>query len=170
MADYRPPFDDIRFVLQHVVDVAALADVDAVLGIVEEAGHFFAKEIAPTNRTGDIEGLRLEDGRVTTPTGFKEAYARYVDAGWGAVPFDEEHGGGGFPWLVAIVLQEMMTSSNMSFSMAPLLTQGAIELLSHHASEEQRNTYLPKMISGEWTGTMNLTEPQAGSDVGAVRT
>jgi alkylation response protein AidB-like acyl-CoA dehydrogenase len=170
MADYRPPFDDIRFVLQHVVDVGALTDVDAVLGIVEEAGRFFEKEIAPTNHAGDVEGLRLADGVVTTPTGFKEAYARYVAAGWGAVPFDEEYGGGGFPWLVAITLQEMMTSANMSFSMAPLLTQGAIELLAHHASEEQRNTYLPKMITGEWTGTMNLTEPQAGSDVGAVRT
>jgi alkylation response protein AidB-like acyl-CoA dehydrogenase len=170
MADYRPPFDDIRFVLQHVVDVAALADVDEVLGIVEEAGRFFEKEIAPTNRTGDIEGLTLHDGVVTTPKGFKEAYARYVETGWGAVPFDPEYGGGGFPWLVAIALQEMMTSANMSFSMAPLLTQGAIELLAHHASDEQRNVYLPKMVTGEWTGTMNLTEPQAGSDVGAVRT
>jgi alkylation response protein AidB-like acyl-CoA dehydrogenase len=170
MADYRPPLDDIRFVLQHVVDVGALADLDGVLGIVEEAGRFFEKELAPLNRVGDVEGLRLADGVVTTPTGFKEAYGRYVAAGWGAVPFDEEYGGGGFPWLVAIALQEMMTSANMSLSMAPLLTQGAIEMLAHHASEEQRNTYLPKMITGEWTGTMNLTEPQAGSDVGAVRT
>jgi alkylation response protein AidB-like acyl-CoA dehydrogenase len=170
MADYRPPLDEIRFVLQHVVDVGALADLDTVLGIVEEAGHFFEKEIAPTNRPGDVEGLRFEDGRVTTPTGFREAYAKYVDAGWGAVPCDPEYGGGGFPWLVAIALQEMMTSANMSFSMCPLLTQGAIELLAHHASPEQRAAYLPKMISGEWTGTMNLTEPQAGSDVGAVRT
>jgi alkylation response protein AidB-like acyl-CoA dehydrogenase len=170
MADYRPPLDDIRFVLRHVVDIAALADPDEVDALIEEAGRFFAQEIAPTNRTGDVEGLKLEDGKVTTPTGFKEAYKQYVDAGWGAVPFDPEYGGGGFPWLVAIVLQEMMTSANMSFSMAPLLTQGAIELLAHHANEEQRNTYLPKMVTGEWTGTMNLTEPQAGSDVGAVRT
>ncbi|HEX4904645.1 MAG TPA: acyl-CoA dehydrogenase [Acidimicrobiales bacterium] len=170
MADYRPPLDDIRFVLTNVVDVGKLTDADAVMGLLEEAGRFIAQEIAPTNRTGDVEGLRLADGVVTTPTGFKEAYAKYVDAGWGAVPFDPEYGGGGFPWLVAIALQEMMTSANMSFSMAPLLTQGAIELLAHHASEEQRNTYLPKMVTGEWTGTMNLTEPQAGSDVGAVRT
>src|SRR5688500_2683234 len=170
MADYRPPLDDIRFVLTNVVDVGKLTDADAVLGLLEEAGRFIAQEIAPTNRPGDVEGLRLADGVVTTPTGFKEAYAKYVDAGWGAVPFDPEYGGGGFPWLVAIALQEMMTSANMSFSMAPLLTQGAIELLAHHASEEQRNTYLPKMVTGEWSGTMNLTEPQAGSDVGAVRT
>ncbi|MEA3019120.1 MAG: 3-(methylsulfanyl)propanoyl-CoA dehydrogenase, partial [Actinomycetota bacterium] len=170
MADYRAPFDDIRFVLQHVVDVGALADLAEVLAIVEEAGRFFEKEIAPTNRTGDVQGLTLADGVVTTPTGFKEAYAKYVAAGWGAVPFGPEYGGGGFPWLVAITLQEMMTSANMSFSMAPLLTQGAIELLAHHASDELRNRYLPKMVTGEWTGTMNLTEPQAGSDVGAVRT
>ena len=170
MADYRPPLEDIRFVMQHVVELDKLADFDAVMGLLEEAGRFIAHEIAPTNRIGDIEGLRLADGVVTTPTGFKEAYAKYVAAGWGAVPFDPEYGGGGFPWLVAIALQEMMTSANMSFSMAPLLTQGAIEMLAHHASEEQRNTYLPKMVSGEWTGTMNLTEPQAGSDVGAVRT
>ena len=170
MADYRPPLDDIRFVLTNVVDIGALADASEVDALLEEAARFIAQEIAPTNRTGDIEGVKLADGVVTTPKGFKEAYAKYVDAGWGAVPFDPEYGGGGFPWLVAIALQEMMTSANMSFSMAPLLTQGAIELLAHHASEEQRNTYLPKMITGEWTGTMNLTEPQAGSDVGAVRT
>ena len=170
MADYRPPLEDIRFVLRNVVDLAALTDADAVEGLLEEAGRFFAQEIAPTNRAGDLEGLTLEDGAVTTPAGFKEAYRRYVDAGWGAVPFDPEYGGGGFPWLVAIALQEMITSANMSFSMAPLLTQGAIEMLAHHASEAQRNEYLPNMVSGAWTGTMNLTEPQAGSDVGAVRT
>jgi alkylation response protein AidB-like acyl-CoA dehydrogenase len=171
MADYRPPLDDIRFVLTNVVDLSKLTDdVDAVLGLIDEAGRFIEKEIAPTNRPGDVEGLTLADGVVTTPTGFKEAYAKYVDAGWGAVPFDPEYGGGGFPWLVAIALQEMMTSANMSFSMAPLLTQGAIELLHAHASDELRAEYLPKMITGEWSGTMNLTEPQAGSDVGAVRT
>src|SRR5687768_13145744 len=170
MADYRPPLDDIRFVLHNVVDLSALTDVDAVDALLEEAARFFAQEIAPTNRTGDVEGLKLVDGEVITPSGFKEAYRRYVDAGWGTVPFDPEYGGGGFPWLVAIALQEMMTSANMSFSMAPLLTQGAIDLLHHHASEEQKTEYLPKMLTGEWTGTMNLTEPQAGSDVGAVRT
>jgi alkylation response protein AidB-like acyl-CoA dehydrogenase len=171
MADYRPPLDDIRFVLTNVVDLSKLTDdVDAVLGLIEEAGRFIEKEIAPTNRPGDVEGLVLKDGAVTTPTGFKEAYRKYVDAGWGAVPFDPEYGGGGFPWTVAIALQEMMTSANMSFSMAPLLTQGAIELLHAHASDELRHEYLPKMITGEWSGTMNLTEPQAGSDVGAVRT
>ena len=179
MAEYRPPLDDIRFVLGHVVDLAGLAafdayahaDVETSLGLLEEAGRFMAEVVAPTNRIGDEQGsVRQPDGSVVTPDGFKEAYARYVDAGWGAVPFDPEYGGGGFPWLVAVGLQELLTSANMAFSMAPLLTQGAIDMLSHHGSTEQKQTYLPKMLTGEWTGTMNLTEPDAGSDVGALRT
>jgi alkylation response protein AidB-like acyl-CoA dehydrogenase len=170
MADYKPPLEDIRFVLTNLVDLASLADVDEVMGLLEEAGRFFATEIAPTNRPGDLEGVQLTDGVVRTPAAFPAAYRRYVDAGWNAVPFDPEYGGGGFPWVVAIALQEMLTSSNMAFSMAPLLTQGAIDLLHHHASEDQKARFLPKMITGEWTATMNLTEPQAGSDVGAVRT
>src|SRR5215218_1377113 len=94
----------------------------------------------------------------------------HVDAGWGGVPFPTEYGGGGFPWLVGVVMQELMTSANTAFSMAPLLTQGAIDAILAHGTEEQREVYLPKMVSGEWTGTMNLTEPNAGSDVGALRT
>jgi alkylation response protein AidB-like acyl-CoA dehydrogenase len=107
---------------------------------------------------------------VRTPDGFKEAYARYVEAGWGGVPFPAEYDGGGFPWLVGMAMQELISTANMSFSMAPLLTQGAIDLLMHHGSEEQKEVYLKKMVTGEWTATMNLTEPQAGSDVGALRT
>jgi alkylation response protein AidB-like acyl-CoA dehydrogenase len=107
---------------------------------------------------------------VRTPDGFIDAYRQYVDAGWGGVPFPEVYDGGGFPWLVGIVMQEFISSANMAFSMAPLLTQGAIDLLMHHGSEEQKEKYLKRMVTGEWTGTMNLTEPQAGSDVGAVRT
>jgi alkylation response protein AidB-like acyl-CoA dehydrogenase len=130
-----------------------------------------AEVVAPTNQVGDQQGSqRQPDGTVVTPDGFREAYAQYVDAGWGAVPFDPEYGGGGFPWLVAVALQELLSSANMAFSMAPLLTQGAIDMLSHHGSLEQKQAYLPKMITGEWTGTMNLTEPDAGSDVGALRT
>ncbi|HUS62640.1 MAG TPA: acyl-CoA dehydrogenase family protein, partial [Acidimicrobiales bacterium] len=177
--EYRPPLQDIRFVLEHVVDLAGLAeleayahaDVETSVGLLEEAGRFMAEVVAPTNRIGDEQGSqRQPDGGVVTPEGFKEAYARYVDAGWGAVPFDPEYGGGGFPWLIAVGLQELLTSANMAFSMAPLLTQGAIDMLSHHGSTEQKQTYLPKMLTGEWTGTMNLTEPDAGSDVGALRT
>jgi 3-(methylthio)propanoyl-CoA dehydrogenase len=179
MAEYVAPLPDIRFVLEHVVDLAALskldvfahADPDVVFGVLEEAGRFMAGVLAPLNRVGDTVGSRVsEDGTVTTPPGFKEAYARYVEAGWGGVPFDPAFGGGGFPWLVTIVVQEMLTSANMAFSLCPLLTQGAIDMLSHHGSPEQQATYLAKMVSGEWTGTMNLTEPEAGSDVGALRT
>jgi 3-(methylthio)propanoyl-CoA dehydrogenase len=179
MADYVAPLTDIRFVLSHVVDLAGIsaldafahADPEAVLGVLEETGRFMEEVVAPTNRVGDLEGLTFgDDGSVTTPEAFRQAYRRYVEAGWGAVPFDPAYGGGGFPWLVNIAQQEMLTSANMAFSMAPLLTQGAIDMLHAHGSEEQKEVYLPKMVTGEWTGTMNLTEPDAGSDVGALRT
>jgi 3-(methylthio)propanoyl-CoA dehydrogenase len=179
MADYTAPLDDIGFVLRHLVDLDGIAglepfahaDTATVLGLLEEAGRFMSQVVAPTNQVGDEQGSQLQpDGTVVTPDGFKEAYQQYVDAGWGAVPFDPEYGGGGFPWTVAIALQELLTSANMAFSMAPLLTQGAIDMLSHHGSDEQKLAYLPKMITGEWSGTMNLTEPDAGSDVGALRT
>ncbi len=178
-APYAPPLADMRFVLENLVDLAALsqlpgyehADPEMVFGVLEESGRFFAQEYAPLNRLGDTQhSRRHEDGSVTTPAGFVEAYRRYVDAGWAGVPFPPEYGGGGFPWLVAISMQEMMTAANMAFSLCPLLTQGAIDMLLHYGSEEQRETYLPRMVTGEWSGTMNLTEPQAGSDVGALTT
>ena len=178
MADYSAPLRDIEFALEHIADLSALAGLEAfahaepamVRGVLDEAARFMGDVIAPVNRNGDVEGLSLDGGVVTTPTGFKEAYTQYVDGGWGGVPFDPDYGGGGFPWLVAIALQEMLTSASMSFSMCPLLTQGAIDMLAHHADESQREVFLPKMVTGEWTGTMNLTEPEAGSDVGALRT
>ena len=179
MADYSPPLRDMRFVLAHVVDLAGLsalpafehAQPDVVLGVLEESGRFMADLLGPLNRVGDREGSRLDaDGSVRTPTGWADAYARYVEGGWGAVPFDPQFGGGGFPWLVAIAMQEMLTSANMAFSLCPLLTQGAIDMLAHHGSPEQQVLYLEKMVTGEWTGSMNLTEPEAGSDVGALRT
>src|SRR5260370_25257567 len=130
-----------------------------------------AAVLGPLNRVGDTVGSTLAgDGHVTTPPGFNEAYRLYTEAGWGAVPFSPEFGGGGFPWLVTVVMQEMMASANMAFSLCPLLTQGAIDMLTHHGSPGQQSTFLAKMVSGEWTGTMNLTEPQAGSDLGAIRT
>ncbi|MCU1414309.1 MAG: hypothetical protein JWN80_1649 [Microbacteriaceae bacterium] len=179
MSEYRPPLSDLGFVLEHVVgyqEVAALpgyehADLDTVKGLLEECADFMVETVAPTNRAGDVEGsVRQPDGSVVTPTGFKEAYAKYVDAGWGSVPFPEEYDGGGFPWSVGLAIQEIMGTSNMAFALCPLLTQGAIDALLHYGSDEQKNTYLPNMISGKWTGTMNLTEPQAGSDVGALVT
>jgi alkylation response protein AidB-like acyl-CoA dehydrogenase len=179
VADYRPPLRDIAFVLDHLVDLEGLCqlepfshiDAASISGVVEEYARFVSEVVAPLNRPGDEQGARHQpDNTVVTPEGFRAAYAAYVEAGWGSVPFDPSFGGGGFPWLVGTVLQELMSSANMAFSMCPLLTQGAIDLLSHHGDEIQQQTYLPRMVSGEWTGTMNLTEPEAGSDVGALRT
>lgn len=179
MTVYSAPLQDMQFVLEQFCDLPAImalpdfADLDptTVPDLLAEAARFFEERFAPLNTVGDVVGShRNDDGSVTTPPGFKEAYAAYVEAGWGAVGFEPGFGGGGFPWLVNIALQEMMNSTNMALTMAPLLTQGAIDAIMHHGDEIQKMTYLPKMISGQWTGTMNLTEPDAGSDVGAVRT
>jgi len=180
MTEYIAPQRDVRFALDHLVDLAALAklpefdhaDPETVYGLLEEFGRFVSEVLAPIDRVGDTVGSSFDaaTGAVTTPPGWAEAYRKYVDAGWGSVPFPAEHGGGGFPWLVAIAMQEMVTAANMAWSNCPLLTQGSIDMLLHHGSEEQQETYLRRMVSGEWTGTMNLTEPEAGSDVGALRT
>jgi 3-(methylthio)propanoyl-CoA dehydrogenase len=178
MTTYTAPLRDIRFVLEHVTPLSELAalepfehaDPDMVHGLLDEAGRFASEAVASTNREGDLQGSHIEDGGVVTPEGFRRVYKQYVDAGWGAVQHPPEHGGGGFPLLVANAVKELLTSANMSFSLGPLLTTGAVYLLAHHGSEEQLHTYVPKMVSGEWAGTMNLTEPQAGSDVGAVTT
>ncbi len=179
MSDYRPPVSDLLFVLEHIAGYEEIAgfpgfehaELDTVAGLLSEAGEFVAEVIAPINRQGDIQGaVRNPDATVTTPDGFKDAYAKLVDTGWGSLPFPEEFGGGGFPAVVGLAIQEMLTSANMAFALAPLLTQGAIEALLHYGSDEQKKRYLPHMVAGEWTGTMNLTEPQAGSDVGALVT
>src|SRR5262249_19747798 len=146
MPEYAAPLDDIRFVLENVVDLASLAklpefahaDPDTVMGVLEENARFIEQRVAPLNRSGDVQHSRWADGKVTTPDGFRAAYEQYVAAGWGGVPFPADYGGGGFPWLVGIVLQEVLTAANLSFSMCPLLTQGAIDMLLHHGSEEQR--------------------------------
>jgi 3-(methylthio)propanoyl-CoA dehydrogenase len=178
MTTYRAPLRDIRFVLEHVtpldqlasLDDFAHADPDMVAGLLEEAGRFASEAIAPTNREGDQQGSRIEGDGVVTPEAFKQVYRQYVESGWGAVQHPAEFGGGAFPLTVANAVKELITSANMAFSLGPLLTTGAVYLMAHHASEEQQQVYLPKMVSGEWAGTMNLTEPQAGSDVGAVTT
>jgi alkylation response protein AidB-like acyl-CoA dehydrogenase len=177
--DYAPPFRDIRFVLDHVVDLPGLtqleafghADADTCRGVIEEAGRFLAQVFGPLNRVGDRVGSVLDDaGNVVTPPGFRDAYAAYVDAGWGSVPFEAAFGGGGFPWVVGVVIQEILTTANMAFSLCPLLNQSAIDMLTYYGTPEQQDRYLEKMVAGTWTGTMNLTEPEAGSDVGALRT
>ncbi|WP_366554304.1 acyl-CoA dehydrogenase [Aquibaculum sediminis] len=178
MSDYRAPIDEMRFVLQQIAglsDIAKLpgfeeATPDLVDAILDEAGKLAAEELAPLNQPGDIAGSQIENGVVRTPAGFAEAYRHYVDGGWNALPFDKDHGGQGLPWSLAVAVQEMWNAANMSFALCPLLNQGAVELLQAHGSPEQKDRYLSKMISGQWSGTMNLTEPQAGSDVGAVRT
>ena len=178
MSDYTPPLRDINFLLDHVTPIEGLSklapfgdiDRDAVQSIIEEFGRLMSDVWAPLNAVGDTEGSHVDGDEVVTATGFKEAYQQYAEAGWGAVPFEEAYGGGGFPWLVGIVQQELLNSANMALAMAPLLTQGAIDAILHHGSEQQKEQYLLKMVSGEWTGSMNLTEPDAGSDVGALRT
>jgi 3-(methylthio)propanoyl-CoA dehydrogenase len=177
--EYVPPLRDIAFVMRHVAGLDEIVatetfghvDVQTIEAVLEEVGRFMADVVAPTNRDGDAVGSqRRPDGSVLTPDSFKPAYSKWVGSGFGAMPFDPAYGGGGFPWIAAIAVQEMLTSANMALSLCPLLTQGAIEALTHHGSESQRATYLPRMLTGEWTGTMNLTEPQAGSDLGAVTT
>ena len=178
MIPYTAPLADMRFLLH---DLGLLKTVNALPGmadatrevvdaVLEEAGKLAAGELAPLNQPADrAGGATFENGVVRTPDGFAEAYRTFVEGGWNAVPFDPEQGGQGLPWLVATAVQEMWQSANLSWSLCPLLTQGAVELLSAHGSDEQKRTWLAKLISGEWTGTMNLTEPAAGSDVGAIK-
>lgn len=176
MADYAAPLRDMRFVLSEIVDMGAIADLkdfeaatpDVVDAVLEEAGKLASGVMGPLNAVGDEQGSRLENGVVRTPDGFKEAYATYVDGGWCSLPFREEIGGQGLPFTLALAVSEMMTSANMAFSLCPMLTQAAVLALESHGDDHLRSIYLAKLVSGEWSGTMNLTEPQAGSDVGAL--
>jgi 3-(methylthio)propanoyl-CoA dehydrogenase len=179
LSEYRAPLADIDFALRHIADIERIsklngfqhAELETVSSVLAEAARFFSEVIAPTNRIGDEIGSVLdEQGAIRTPPGFKEAYKKYVEAGWAGVHIAEEWGGGGFPYSVGLALQEMFKASNMAFSLCPLLTHAAIESLIAHGSPEQRATYLEKLVTGEWTGTMCLTEPQAGSDVGEIIT
>jgi acyl-CoA dehydrogenase len=178
VSSYRPPLRDIYFVLDEVADLDQIlasdlyghVDRETIGDVLGEVARLMADVVAPTNRDGDTIGSQWNDGAVVTPPSFRPAYAKWVESGFGAMPFDPDYGGAGFPWISAIAAQEMFTSANMALSLCPLLTQGAIDAIHSHGSDEQKATYLPKMLTGEWTGTMNLTEPQAGSDVGAVST
>ncbi len=178
MSDYTPPLADFNFVLNHVADLTSVsklngfqhADPDTVTGVLAEAGRFFAEVVAPTNRTGDLEGCRLEEGLVRTPPGFKEAFDKYLQSGWAGVHLPEEWGGGGMPLLVGMCVHEMFKSANLAMSLCTMLTQSSIDALMEHGSADQQALYLEKLVTGEWSGTMCLTEPQAGSDVGALTT
>ncbi len=174
---YRAPLDDMKFALESIAGVSVLdqtaggaPEADMLAQVLDAAADFAANELAPLNTQGDRIGARLENGIVRTAPGFADAYRGFVANGWNGLPFREEHGGQGLPWALAVAVQEMWQSSNMSFGLCPLLTQGSVELLASHGTAAQKAAYLPKLVSGEWTGTMNLTEPQAGSDVGALKT
>jgi 3-(methylthio)propanoyl-CoA dehydrogenase len=175
---YTPPIAEQRFVLSHTTRIEeiaaspkfAAATPDMIDAILEGAGAFAAGEWAPLNRVGDAQHARWNNGTVTMPDGFKSAYRAYVDGGWGTLDGPEAFGGQGLPFSLATVVLEDLGAANMAFSLCPMLTVGAIEAIMTHGSDAQRAAYLPKLITGEWTGTMNLTEPQAGSDVGALRT
>ena len=151
-------------------DRFAAAEPDMVEAIVEGVGQFAAGEWAPLNRTGDLEGAKLENGVVRLPDGFEEAYKHYVEQGWNAIASPGEFGGQGLPFTLACNVLENLGTANMAFNLLPMLSVGAIEALEHHGSSELQQKYLPQLVSGAWSGTMNLTEPQAGSDVGALRT
>ncbi|MEH3046870.1 acyl-CoA dehydrogenase C-terminal domain-containing protein [Sphingomonas adhaesiva] len=179
MPQYTPPVRDTRFVLEHVVGLDRYANVegfaaatpDTVDAVLEEGGRFVAEVLFPLNQSGDQEGCkRHDDGSVTTPAGFKQAYDRFVESGWGTLSAPEAFGGQGMPHVVSTAFQEYMISSNMAFAMYPGLAHGAIAALVVKGSAEQQQKYLPKMVSGEWGGTMNLTEPQCGTDLGLIRT
>ncbi|MCW5699368.1 MAG: acyl-CoA dehydrogenase C-terminal domain-containing protein [Rhodospirillales bacterium] len=174
---YAAPVDDMRFVINELADLRTVAALpgceevtpDLVDAILEEAGKFGAEVLAPINAIGD-SGCRWDNGVVRTPEGFCDAYQQFVDGGWNSVPFDPDYGGQGLPWLVSTAVSEVWHAANMAFGLCPMLSQGASELLHTYGSDALKDLYLPKMISGEWTGTMNLTESQAGSDLAAVRT
>jgi alkylation response protein AidB-like acyl-CoA dehydrogenase len=177
MAGYTAPLADMRFVLDEIVGLDELARLpglesaspDTVTAVLNEAAKFAGQVLAPLNRVGDLQRSVLADDRVRTPDGFKDAYRQFVAGGWNGIMCDPAYGGQGLPWAVALAVLEMWESANLAFSLCPVLTQAAIEALTQIGTPEQRRLYLAKLVSGEWTGTMNLTEPQAGSDVGALK-
>ena len=181
MSEYRAPVKDMRFVMDELAGFKDLSQLpayedatpdlaDAILG---EAARFAAEVLSPLNRVGDREGCKLTQNGVTTgvttPSGWKDAYRQYRDAGWNGITSPAEFGGQGMPDTLGMAVKEMLCSANMAFSLGPLLTTGAVEALLTCASDELKAIYLEKMVSGEWTGTMNLTEPQAGSDLALIR-
>jgi len=178
MSQYNAPIRDMQFVMQELAGLDEVVKLpgneevsaDLVDAILEEADKFASGVLAPLNWTGDQEGAKWNDGEVATAPGWKDAYKQFAESGWTALACEPEYGGQGLPKLLATAVMEMWKSANMAFSLCPMLTNGAIEALMLRGNVEQKNMYLPKMISGEWTGTMNLTEPNAGSDLAAVRT
>src|SRR5436190_4834908 len=179
MPSYKAPVESALFLLRDVLgyernsNLPGFSDapLDTVEAVLSEAGRFAEEILQPLNRAGDREGCRRhDDGLVTTPRGFKEAYRDFVAAGWIGLAAAPEYGGQGLPYVLAAAVNEFTSSANMAFGMYPGLSQGAIAALTMHGSREQKALYLPKLVSGEWSGTMNLTEPQCGTDLGLIRT
>jgi alkylation response protein AidB-like acyl-CoA dehydrogenase len=176
MSDYSYPYKDAEFIVNDLIgldalcEAAGLEEVNSELftAIIEEANRLAVEVIAPLNWTGDEKGATLGESGVKETPGFSEAYNQYVESGWPSLAFDEEYGGQGMPKVIGTAVEEIWQSANLSFSLCPLLTHGAIEAIEAHASDELKDAYLPRLIAGEWTGTMNLTESQAGSDLAAV--
>ncbi len=174
---YAAPLDDMRFVLTHLAGLPEIAtfpgfeeaEPELVEAVLIEANRFASEVLAPLNAAGDRQGCRCADGQVATPDGFPAAYRQFIEAGWHAMPASPDLGGQGMPAVVSSAVAEMWKSANLAFSLCQMLTMGAVEALAHHASGALKQRFLPKMVAGEWTGTMNLTEPQAGSDLSAVR-
>lgn len=175
---YAAPLRDLNFALREVAGLGAVlgqgpyaeVDDDTVAAVLEGAGDFAAGVLAPLNRTGDRVGARFENGRVIAAPGFAEAYRAYREGGWSGLSADPAHGGQGLPKALGLAVFEMIHAANMSFGLCPMLSEAAIEALAVHGTDRQKALYLGRLVSGEWTGTMNLTEPQAGSDLSQVRT
>jgi alkylation response protein AidB-like acyl-CoA dehydrogenase len=178
MPTYKAPLDDMKFVLTDVIDYARLTmlpgyeefDTATAMSVLEGAAQFCEEVLQPINQSGDAEGCRIENGAVRTPAGFKEAYTQYVDAGWPALSADAEFGGQGFPQTLRFAVEEMICASNLSFGMFPGLSHGAYHALLLHGADDLKHTWLPKLISGEWAGTMCLTEAHCGTDLGLLTT
>ncbi len=179
MPSYTAPLVDYRFILNDVLNIQAYADLpgfadatpDTVDAILEGAAQLAEEVLQPINHSGDQEGCtRNADGSVTTPKGFKEAYRLFVEGGWGALTSDPDYGGQGLPNVLGSCFSEMVSAANMAFVMYPGLSHGAYSAIHVHGSQAQRDTYLPNIVSGAWTGTMNLTEPHCGTDLGLMRT
>ena len=178
MSDYHPPLRDIEFALTELAGMAGIAALpgfeeaapELVNSVLEEAGRIAAEVLAPLNRVGDRQGARLENGEVRTAEGWDRAVATMIEGNWVGLAADPQWGGMGLPSLIDAAVGEMWQSANMAFTLCPMLTQGALNAISSCGSDEQKRTYLPKLVSGEWAGTMNLTEASAGSDLGAIRT
>ena len=177
MPTYTAPLQDFHFLFRHYLPLddcklASLAELDAetIEAVIEEGARFCQSVLAPLNGPGDAEGCRWDNGNVRTPDGFREAYQNYIEAGWPALTSDTEYGGQGLPYVVGLAMAEMITASNTSWGMYPALSHGASEVIRRYASKDQKQQFLPRMIAGDWTGTMNLTEPQCGTDLGLIRT